>query len=213
MPIINILNSGGAAPVPVTETFDTPGTDTWISPITGNVTVQGWGGGGNGNNGAMGNGGRGGGGSAWGQSVISVGLDVEYSLFVGDVGQDSWFVNDTTFLIKGTTTNIGGAAGSCIAESKFSGGDAGNSGPALSGGGGGGAAGSTENGNNGEMGQVATDAAGGDGGTVGGGDGGDGSFLANGGVGTQPGGGGGGGFPTGTGGAGAAGKLILTYEM
>jgi hypothetical protein len=191
-----------------TNAYTTPGADshTWKDGVT-KADVECYGGGANGTAAASSDGEAGGGGGAFAFKANVARTGATDSLYVAGAGEDSWFVSDTTVLAKGTTTQTGGAAGSCIGDTTFSGGDGAN-GVDPDGGGGGGCAGLTANGGNG------SDATGGAG-NGNGGNGGEGGVGSgdNGDPGQSPGGGGGGGAggdPAGTGGAGARGEVRVT---
>lgn len=195
------------------------------------VTAEVWAGGAGGGKGGTGkgaHGGSGGGGGAFAKKAsIPVIRGNTYTAHIGTGGTgstgtnatnggDSWFVTNTTVLAKGgiagtdnsAATTAGGLSGSCIGDTKFSGGTgaAGNTGPG--GGGGGAGAGNAAPGGN------ASGATKGTGGTIGGGDAGNGGTASVvGSVGTAPGGAGGGGGNASNGGAGARGQIKLTYQV
>ena len=224
----------------VTITFTT--SDTWTAPtgVTSvSVEVRGGGGAGGGTNTTADGGGGGGGGAYSKKNSVSVTPGNNYTVTVGtggtgvsgadgNAGNDSWFVDTSTVLAKGGgggKTPVGGAGGvagaggaalSGIGDIKSSGGSGGtgSDSPFGAGGGGGGGAGDAADGGAGGVGANKAPGAGGAGGTSGGGDGGAGGYQVNGNPGTALGGAGGGsGNGTLSGGNGAAGKVVLTYNL
>lgn len=217
----------------ITETFTSSTTWTCPAGVT-SVNVELWGGGGGGAAWNSNSNYYGGGGGAYSKkNNISVTAGSAYTVNVGAQGihqlnnygtngGDSYFIDISTILAKGgeggdITNGLGGAAGSGVGDTKYSGGNAGyGGGTTHSGGGGGGAAGDANNGNNGQS--YPTGYSGGAIGITGGGKGGDGgsstasSDTIRGKPGDVPGGGGGGSCATsGIGGDGAGGKVILSY--
>lgn len=223
-----------------TETFTT--TTTWTAP-TGvtSVDVEVWGGGGGGGGmNATSDGGGGGGGGAYSKSTITVVPANNYTVTVGAAGTgssgctastaggDSWFSTTGTILAKGGSPGAcstgtppaggaGGAAGSGVGTTKFSGGqgEIGRNNASGSGGYGGSSAGTVANGFSGPQTwstvtypTASTPTGGGHGGNAGG-------IGVNGSAPASGNGGGGGGAGEGSpkiGGAGAVGKMILTYN-
>lgn len=212
----------------VVVTFTTSGTWTCPAGVT-SVSVLVIGGGGGGVSTTSTSGGGGGGGGAYSftpaltvipATVYSVAVSISHGPGTG--GSSSWFGSTSTALAtpgsvgSGTVGGIGGNATTSVGTTKHSGGQGGSSG-ATDGGGGGGASGAPG----------ATGAAGSNGtaGTGGNGGGGSGNYgagghgggsLANGSPGGNYGGGGGGAGPTTgtqTGGTGAAGLVIITYQL
>lgn len=201
-PVINIQNYSSASVAPFTETFDTPGSSSWVSTVTGIITVQCWGGGADGTD-------AGGGGGEFASSNVAVILGVSYGYLVGDVeGNTLWDIEVSGVPQANPGVGQSGGTGG-TGDILFNGGNGGDSLALVLGGGGGGSGGSS--------GQGAVGSDGGDGGFgglcndgtgVGGGNGGDGK-LVTGDAGQAPGGGGGGGFTTP--GAGASGRIRLIY--
>ncbi len=225
-----------------TQTYNS-GSGIWNCPngIT-SITVECWGGGGaGGGNSSNYGGGGGGGGGAFSRSVITVSPGFPYPYTVGNggngvaggngnPGNDSWFASAITILAKGGAAGLepvgtnggvagnGGAAGSSIGTTKYSGanGGAGRNNTNGTGGGGGSSAGNTSAVvNNGAAGTTTPGAGGAA--PVGGGAGGDGGATNTAGnPGNAPGAGGGGsGDENNTanrvGGNGANGRVILIY--
>ena len=207
------------------QTYNADGNFTVPAGVT-SVTVEGWGGGGRGGSRSTDGRGGGGGGAAYARKVITVTPGATYSVNVGagstssSSGEDSWFINNTTFLAKGgssvaTNTSAGasgGLASACIADVAYNGGSGADGG--TNGGGGGASASSTA---------IGVDATNGNGATAtgDGGNGGNGRFSSNGqgsgSVGQIPGGGGGGAYRTSgstkDGGAGARGRVIISWSI
>jgi hypothetical protein len=229
------LDTGG----PYTQTFSASGT--WQAPAgVTSVKAECWGGGGTGGMGT-GNpaeGGGGAGGAYARKNAYPVTSGNTYTVTVGAAtgahnttsvvnGNDSWFDNNTTgVLAKGgaggvaatvNSTNGAGGTGSttgCIGDVVFAGGSgaAGVFATSLAGGAGGGGAGDAN------AGGAASGNTGGTGGTSGGGAGANGvADSTAGAAGTAPGGGGSGGDAASTtdrnGGGGAAGRVILTWDI
>ncbi len=204
------------------DTYNT--SDTWLVPQgVFEVTVEAWGGGGGG---VTDSAGGGGGGGAYTRGTVPLTPGQSYSITVASSvtsntnGQSSSFTGDSSLevLANGGSTGsagTGGAGGSATStapthiEASYAGGNGGdgtttgNPNSRIGGGGGGSAF------NNAVGGDGASGDTGGGGGT-GEGNGGGGANGA-GGAGTAPGGGGGG--STTSGGTGAAGRIILTYEV
>ncbi|MEB2776208.1 hypothetical protein SYJ56_12870 [Algoriphagus sp. D3-2-R+10] len=209
-----------------TQTFSTPGSDTFIVPAgVTSITVETWGAGGRGGSRSGSNGDTGGGGGgAYSRSILSVTPGQTINFYVGfraltaDPGEDSWFLSNTTVMAKGgnsvgpniLTGATGGSAAAGYGTAKFSGGDGANAG--TDSGGGGSSAGIATNGNNATNQTGATA-------PTGGGDGGDGKSggQGRGEDGSPPGGGGGGSKRTnasGTeqvGGYGGNGQIRISY--
>lgn len=211
----------------VSETYDTPGSYTFVVPdgVT-EITVQAWGGGGKGgsassNNKQCG----GGGGGAYSSSVLDVIPGSIHTVTIGAgsstiaPGQESWFSSSNTVMAKGgrsvsndnSSGGTGGLANDGYGQIKYNGGNGadGSDGGSRYGGGGGSSAGSSANGSAGSGqtgGSAPTD----------GGDGGNGGRDSKGLSGIFPGGGGGGAESQSigalSGGAGANGQIIITYE-
>lgn len=203
----NVSCSVCATPVSwwTSDTYDS-GSGTWISPITGNVTIEGWGGGGGGGfggDGAGSNGASGGGGGGYFSKTIAVtiGQSISYVVGVGGAGALSDVVQ-----VGGPGGDSSANSGAYVANGG-DGGDYGNNDPSVA------AAGGTASGGDtnttggsspavtvGNDGGVGGDAAG-----TGGGVGGNGELIGPPLVAVQdgaaPGGGGGGGGGFGTGGA------------
>ncbi|MBD3582740.1 choice-of-anchor D domain-containing protein [Flavobacterium selenitireducens] len=208
-----------------TQTFSTPGNDSFTVPAgVTSVTIQAWGAGGHGgsrtSNGRTG----GGGGGAFAGGPVSVTPGQVINLYVGRgsdddaAGEDSWFLNTSTIRAKGgasapnngSTGGNGGSSAASVGTNKFSGGDGANSAAGYAGGGGSSAS-------NAQNGIDATNATGANA-PGNGGDGGNGRTSAgNGTSGTFPGGGGGGSWrsnsPNRTGGNGANGYIIVSYVV
>lgn len=214
-----------------TETFNTPGANSWPCPAgVSSVQVEVWGAGGPGVKGDGDRGGAGGGGGGYAKKNAFVSVaGTSYTYHVGDHSANTNSVWDTATAnapsaVGGTggTAAAGGNPGSPGAGGSGAGGDVntsgGSGGTSLTsgdgGGGGGGSGGSSGNGNNGENGSAG---AGGNGGSAlaDGGAGGNGSYS---GVasdpGTAPGGGGGGSFDSSGASTtpGADGQIVLTYS-
>lgn len=245
--IVGWIFSGYSLGIPVaeavtTDTFTT--STTWTAP-TGvtSVTAEVWGGGGGGGGQNLGSdGGGGGGGGAYSLQVVTVVPGNNYTVTVGGAGTgnagctasiaggDSWFSTTGTVLAKGGSPGAcstgtppaggaGGASGSGVGTTKFSGGqgEKGRDNAAGRGGYGGSSAGTAAVGWSGpQTWSTATYPTAST--PTGGGHGGDGG-NANGAAGSAPVagqyGGGGGGAAEGTnisGGSGAVGKVILTYN-
>lgn len=212
----------------------TNGSGSWVSPVTGTVTIELHGGGGGGGYGGTANyyGGGGGAGGQMSFSTISVTKGTSYSYSVGGAGTagnsttpDGGVGGDTTFNANGTTyTAKGGDYGRSYANGSAAGagsltggigdtvyqGGSGGAGSATNSGGGGGGAGTTGAGNS------ATGTPAITGGTAkanNGGAGGDGSTgrAVVGLNGSSYGGAGGGGTRASNGGAGAGGYILITY--
>lgn len=209
------------------ETFSS--STTWVCPASvSSVQAEcygGSGGGGEPGGGISPSGFRGGGGAAYSKKLtIPVVPGVSYTVTVGAAGQgtnsastdggDSWFSTSGTVLAKGglcgNNGGTGGAAGSGVGDTKFSGGNGFSPGISTFGGGGGGGAGDAASGTNassqtGAVGGATTGGTGGDGG----------NNTASGNVGgTLGGGGGGAGAGSGlNGGNGVTGRVILTYTV
>jgi RHS repeat-associated protein len=218
------------------EIYNTPGTWTWTSPLTGTLTVQAWGsgGGGSGYSTAPG-GGYGGGGGGYAKETVSVIAGDNYSIVVGaggsggtSQGASGTAGGNSTFALGSTTylTAGGGGGGSNTSDGAagiysgtgvtgYDGGTGGGPGtPTYNpGGGGGGGAGSGGNGGGGGSGTSSSGGAGGSAGTPDGGTGGAGGNTgANGSNGhTLGGGGGGGGNAAGKGGNGANGEVQISW--
>jgi hypothetical protein len=210
-----------------TQTFNTSGTFTVPAGVT-SLTVEAWGGGGRGGTSSLVLGGGGGGGGANAQKIITVIPENTYTVTVGtgstttSSGGDSWFNTNATILAKGgnsaadnsTTGANGGASGTSIGTTVYSGGNGCNGGLILItpfSGGGGSSAGTGSNG------ATATNSNGATAPT-GGGNGGDGGTINGDGTsGSTPGGGGGGGNrllgATKNGGSGANGRVVLSWVL
>lgn len=224
-----------------TYTFITAGTNTWTAPGTGDVcirvyTIGGGGGGGGNDRNKNGAGAGGGGGYTEAYHTVTGGTTYTYrvgaggnggfSTANGTIGQDSWFINNTTHLARGGNggaseangsagggqSGLGLTTGTLIIALRGGSGGNGNSANDGKGGGGGASAGPLVNGPNGTNGTAAapgtgaTSTWGGVGGN--GGDVGQNGFIA-----TAPGcGGGGAGEDTGpdrTGGNGSVGRVYI----
>lgn len=201
-----------------TETFTTPGTDTWVCPVgVTDIQVECWGAGGGGH--SAGGATAGGAGGAYVKRInIAVIPGTSYDIVVGTggtpgvSGTDSYFDTGVDTKAKGgissNTSPLATENNISIGDTRFKGGN-GNTGDSKNddGGGGGSSGGTSANGNN---------ASGSTGGTAptGGGAGGNGATLANsnGVNGSTPGGGGGGKTGSGTAGTGADGKVIINYS-
>lgn len=142
--------------------IDNTSTTSWECPEGVTVIdVECWGGGGSGSNYGLGGGGGGGGGAYAKKTGISVSPGTTYTIKIGSGGYTAdggatFFKNEEgTEIVKavggsraiGDSKGNGGAASSCIGDTKFSGGNGAN-GSGNNGGGGGGGAGSTGAGNN-----------------------------------------------------------------
>lgn len=210
-----------------TENFTTPGTFEWTCPAgVTSVDAKVWGAGGGGNISSVPkyHNHGGGGGAFSGKTGIVVVPGNKYAVKVGagawnSAGEDSHFIDATTVMAKGGAiggegAGTGGAAASGFGDTRWSGGLSPASTSSHRGSGGGGAAGDSEDGGDGGGGAAAGVV--GIGGDTGGGNGGVGSDHAvAAGPGVAPGGGGGGpnyGGPT-NGATGAAGKVVLDYEV
>ena len=166
-------------------------------------------------------GGGGGGGGAYSKKdSVSVTASNSYTINVGGIAGDSYFIDTSTALAKGGATasgvtgGSGGASGSGVGDTKFSGGNGVTGRTFVQGGGGGGGGSSAGSSSNG------TNASGSSGGTAptGGGNGGTGALPGEGSSaavnGTAPGGAGGGGDIDGSAiASGATGRIILTYTV
>ena len=152
---------------------------SWTVPsgVT-DVQVECLGPGGNGGDGGIGSGlgGSGGGGGAYAKKnslSVTPGGSVSYQLGAGGSGTDVWFSSSGTVLAKaganasGTTLGAGGASGSCIGDTVYSGGSGAGTGQNTAGGGGG-SAGPTGVGKAGAQGSTASSPGGGGGGSNGG---------------------------------------------
>jgi hypothetical protein len=221
---------------PITNTYSTPGTFTFVVPPgVSSITAATWGGGGRGGEReqllGLGSGeAAGGGGGGYSLQTLSVTPGQSLTIAVGNgsnstsPGGDSWvsttanvanaFVlakGGNSVPINGTSGASGGAASSGIGTVKFSGGNGSNV-TGGNAGGGGSSAGTGANGNNATNNNGATSPSGG-------GNGGNGATSAgSGSTGSAPGGGGGGGktaclvLCTGGGaGSGASGRVSLSY--
>lgn len=206
------------------QTFTTSGSFLVPAGVT-QITVEVWGGGGRGGSRTSGSGAYGGGGGgAYARKIVTVVPNTSYSYTVGAgssstaAGGDSYFINTSTVLAKGgnsvpnnsATGATGGAAGSCIGDVVYAGGN--GAGGAGSVAGGGGAAAGTIN-----AGANALLSVGGIGANSGG-SGGNGRTGSNGNgtSATGNGGGGGGAYRTSgspTGGNGANGQITITYPI
>lgn len=206
------------------QTFTSSGSFLVPAGVT-QITVEVWGGGGRGGSRTSGSGAYGGGGGgAYARKVVTVVPNTSYSYTVGAgssstaAGGDSYFINTSTVLAKGgnsvpdnsSTGATGGAAGSCIGDVVYAGGNGANGAGSVAGGGGAAA------GNN-IAGAGALLSVGGIG-ASGGGSGGNGRTASsgNGTSATGNGGGGGGAYRTSgspTGGSGANGQIIITYPI
>ena len=216
---------GGGAVTSVT--YNASGNFVVPAGVT-SITAQAWGGGGGARE--TGNTTRrsGGGGAAFAQATFGVTPGTTNNVVVGaggaaaDPGQTGgssyvWIPGATNVLAVGgggapsdNTAGIGGAAGSCIGSITYSGGNGGLRGT-IGGGGGGGSAYTNANGSAGGAGGAALGGAGGAG-TGAGGDGGDSGQPGE--NGNAPGGGGGGeGDGSAVGGDGAAGRVIVFYQL
>ena len=124
-------------------------TGTWTCPtgVTA-ISVGVYGGGAGGGSTALGGGGGGGGAYSAINTIVTVptsAYTVVAGAFVGAAtnGQDSWFLTSSTVFAKGGVTasvntgGVGGASGSGIGDTKYSGGGGGNSSGTGTGGGGG----------------------------------------------------------------------------
>jgi hypothetical protein len=197
-----------------TEAFG-PGDYSWVSPITGTVTVQLWGPGASG--GASSGGGGGGGGFT--QSAVSVTADQAYAIHVSDSGEllSTTFDVSTVIALAGSVPSgaSGGSGATTGTGDTVYAGAVGGDGD-VGGGGGGSSAGTASNGSGGSN---ASGDDGGAGGTAptGGGDGGAGGNAGSLGLGmpgASPGGGGGGSSVSGVGGGeGGDGRCVLTYTV
>ena len=195
---VKIIPANSADPCDTTPvTITTTGSGVYVPPLNcDSVLIQAWSGGEGGTNGDLFSAGAGGAGGDYAEGTVSVTAGNAYNYTVGaggtssgNNGGDSWFIDTSTVYAPG-----GGAAGSPVGTTTYTGGTGHSSG------GGGGGAGSGGNGSNG------SGSTGGAGGTP---DGGAGGNLSN--AGTTLGGGGGGGASGFGGGAnGAAGQLIIT---
>ena len=140
------------------EEWTTSGTYSWTCPANVNqVSVVCIGGGGRGGiQEFSSSGGAGGGGGLGWKNNISVTPGQTYTISVGGLGQDSYFINDTTVKggrggnaeDSGTSTFTGGTGGSYVGDGGGNGGNGGTS-NGSDGGGGGGAGGYTGNGGRG----------------------------------------------------------------
>ena len=212
-----------------TQTFTS--STTWICPagVFTVTTAECWGGGGSGGASGTNSCGGGGGGAYSKKNTIAVTPGTSYTVTVGAGGSDTAggntsFINTSTVLAQGGAagSNLdngvgggGGAAGSGVGDTKFGGGNGGDgltSAPNTNGGGGGSSAGTAAAGGNGAN---ATSTAGGTGGLPpsGGGNGGDGGSTGAGVAGAAPGGAGGGSGGSSTQRAGAAGKVVIVYDV
>lgn len=214
-------------PVPTTVVYAATTTFTAPAGVT-SVTVSAWGGGGGGATRTSNGGGGGGGGGGYSQASVAVLPGSNYVVNVGGggaantAGGDSWFSlgSVTGVLAKGGGGGVqnnangaaGGAAATGIGDVRYNGGNGANGVSGSYGGGGGSSAGTNA------AGTAAVNATG----AVapgGGGNGGNGrsGSQGNGTAGTAPGGAGGGGLRTfngtRTGGAGAAGRVVVSYEV
>ncbi len=194
-----------------------------------NVTVEAWGaGGGAGKAGTGGNdagGGGGGGGYARGSVAVAPGTTNTITVGTGGgtatAGGNTWFGSTSTVVAQGggaggTGASVGAGGSANIGnQATYTGGTGGvgatgGSPTSRRGGGGGGSATATAPGGAGTAGGSNTGGAGG----VGEGNGGAGTQSAvNGNPGTAPGGGGGGGGNNSVGGAGAAGRMVIRYDL
>ncbi len=210
----------------VTLTNNASTTFTVPAGIT-SATVQAWGGGGGGATRTSNGGGGGGGGGAYSRAAVAVLPGSNYVVNVGasgaanTAGGDSWFSlgSTTGVLARGGSGGVnnsatgaaGGSAATGIGDTLYAGGNGANGSGTSYGGGGGSSAGTGAAGNNAAN-QTGAAAP------AGGGAGGNGrsGTQGNGTAGNAPGGGGGGGLRTGsgtrTGGAGAAGRIVLSYD-
>jgi len=221
-----------------TQSFTSAGATNWVAPANVvAVQVELWGGGGNGW--TAGEAAAGGGGAYSKKNTVAVTPGNSYTVYVGGVAGDSYFINTSTALAKGgsnapsrTGAGAGGAAASGVGDTKYSGGSGGPGGGGATGtsAAGGGAAGPHGDGGAGESysgsnsnaaktggaGDAGYGGAGGGSGNnpggasaLGGGGGAGGFNNSGGGAGGWVGGGGGGGEAGA--GAGTAGQVILTW--
>ena len=208
------------------QTSITYGASTTFTVPCGvtSATIECWGGGGGGSTRTTAGGGGGGGGGAYSRRVVTLVPGDNCTVTVGAggtnnaAGGDTWFQATSNVLAKGGSSSglnssnwaAGGASGSCVGTTVYSGGNGANGVTGSYGGGGGSSAGTNSAGTSAVNATGATAPSGG-------GNGGNGksSPAGDGSPGSVPGGGGGGGFRTtsGTrlGGAGATGQVIVTY--
>jgi hypothetical protein len=192
-----------------TETFNTPGAQTWTCPIgVTSVTVTAWGGGGGGGGGYSGANDRSGGGGGGGCQTIQIITVTEgdvLDIYVGQRGLGGTAADPTG------NTGVNGETSSIVSVGNYTvtagGGMGGNGGTALSGGAGGAGCYVGGNGNNGGI----WGGKGGDGQGVGGGSGGAG-VNNNQNNGSAPGGGGSGGGDRKNGGNGGNGLVVFVYN-
>ena len=197
------------------ETFNASTTWTCPAGVT-SVQVECWGGGAKGFVATVRK--WGGGGGAYSKAnSISVTPGNNYTVTVGPgtstSGNDTWFGSTGTCLAKGGSNGNGGASGSGVGDTKYSGGSGGSSAlKGVAGGGGGSSAGTASNG---AAGSASSGNTGGEGGTApaGGGNGGNGGYYTTPDpvAGSAPGGGGGGPSAVVDGANGGAGRVVLTY--
>jgi hypothetical protein len=213
-----------------TETFTTPGSDTFTVPVgVSQITVEAWGAGGRGGSRVSGNnqsyGGGGGGAYSISTIVVSAGDEINYTVGAGSTSPSPGG-NSEAFLNTSTTAFLRAVGGESVPNNSSTGANGGltgnigdisyiggNGADAIgsNGGGGGSSAGSTANGNN------ATDFNGAAA-PFEGGNGGNGiQGAGDGSPGISPGGGGGGarrqGGSASTGGRGADGQIVITYTI
>lgn len=193
------------------ETFTTPGLDSWQAPAgVTSVTVQAWGGGAAGQSGQEFDGSSGGAGGDYASRTIAVTPLSSYDVFVGagsqagSFGESSYFGDGTLLKAKG------GDSGDDSAGSTINAGGGGAGGSGVLGGGGGGAGGvagpgTAASGQNNGLGGDAPEGNGGSGASEEAGSGQGGQLYG--------GGGGGGGAQFGSYGFGADGKVVLTWEV
>ncbi len=213
-------------PIQTSITYSASSTFAVPAGVT-SVTVEAWGGGGGGATRTSNGGGGGGGGGAYSRGEVAVLPGSNCTVNVGTggaantAGGDSWFaLGSTTGVLarggSGGTQNSatgasGGSAAIGIGSPLYDGGNGANGVAYSYGGGGGSSAGTNAAGNNATSATGATAPAGG-------GNGGNGrsGSQGNGSAGSVPGGGGGGALRTSngtrTGGAGAAGRMVVSYE-
>lgn len=202
-----LMSSGTGAPG-LQKAYTTPGTYTWVAPAdVTSVCVVCVGGGSSTTGNSFNTGGYGGG--LGYKNNISVTPGASYTVVVGDVGGDSYFIDTYTCLGGGGTSN---EPGGYVGDGGGAGGSPGALGRGYAGGGGGGAGGYSGAGGNGGSGSESSyshfNGSNGSGG--GGGGGGGGSDRAYSGLGYNIGGGGGGGvgiLGQGASGAGGQGKF------
>jgi hypothetical protein len=201
-----------------TATFNSSGTWTAPSNLTGTVIVKVWGPGVDGHTAGL-LGGAGGGGGAFSQlNAFAATPSSSYTVTVGTRQSyvtagtsDSWFDATSTCLAQGASAGTGGHSGSGVGDVVYSGGNGGAAGGGSAGAGGGSSAGTGSNGNNGTASSGATPGVGGAAPT-GGGAGGDGS-PPSGNASSAPGGGGGGAAVSGSTGAAKDGRVEITYDV